>query len=328
VTAPSQESRPQQSASEALEAHVNGNRMASTFHLVGLDFAQRQAEEIDRLRLLLSEKESINAAPQGTEGYGLCDDNLGNVPAVAAPSSGDKRQQFTCPKCGHVGADSPGRLPLCDRCDYKVRMLPSHNGRILAPRTDAIAKWQEHVTVDDYNRMVDHARELEAELSVTPSHGGERLYTEAQVREACERAIAPILEKLNSMPSASGGSSEPRGGPWNVGDQQEPDGYVVLIKDAGSAKRGYWLSHAYVDRSFADRGAEACKGEVMPIYFAQSSASIPQDTADTLRDLIDYACAFVPLTWEGRQTHQEIMKRGLQLLAAIDASESRTKETR
>jgi hypothetical protein len=208
VTAPSQESRPQQSASEALEAHVNGNRMASTFHLVGLDFAQRQAEEIDRLRLLLSEKESINAAPQGTEGYGLCDDNLGNVPAVAAPSSGDKRQQFTCPKCGHVGADSPGRLPLCDRCDYKVRMLPSHNGRILAPRTDAIAKWQEHVTVDDYNRMVDHARELEAELSVTPSHGGERLYTEAQVREACERAIAPILEKLNSMPSATAPRSD------------------------------------------------------------------------------------------------------------------------
>jgi hypothetical protein len=51
-------SRPQQSASEALEAHVNGNRMASTFHLVGLDFAQRQAEEIDRLRLLLSEMAS------------------------------------------------------------------------------------------------------------------------------------------------------------------------------------------------------------------------------------------------------------------------------
>jgi hypothetical protein len=161
--------------------------------------------------------------------------------------------------------------------------------------------------------------------SLTPSHGGERLYTEAQVREACERAIAPILEKLNSMPSASGESSEPRGGPWNVGDQQEPDGYVVLIKDAGSAKRGYWLSHAYVERSFADREAEACKGEVMPIYFAPFTASIPQDAADTLRDLIDYARAFVPLTWEGRKTHQDIMKRGLQLLAAIGASESKAR---
>jgi hypothetical protein len=68
-------------------------------------------------------------------------------------------------------------------------MLPSHNGRILAPRTDAIAKWQEHVTVDDYNRMVDNARELEAELSVTPSHGGQRkledMPTDAVIKAIC-----------------------------------------------------------------------------------------------------------------------------------------------
>jgi hypothetical protein len=133
--------------------------------------AARAYAEAEEARIALSEKESINAAPQGTEGYGLCDDNLGNVPAVAAPSSGDKQQQFTCPKCGHIGAGPESRLPLCDRCDYRVRMLPSHNGRIFAPRTNAIAKWQEHVTVDDYNRMVDHARELEAELAtLAPSH--------------------------------------------------------------------------------------------------------------------------------------------------------------
>jgi hypothetical protein len=79
-------SRPQQSASEALEAHVNGNRMASTFHLVGLDFAQRQAEEIDRLRLLLSEIQRV-----GTIGHVHPEVEIGR--ALATALSGDKPQE-------------------------------------------------------------------------------------------------------------------------------------------------------------------------------------------------------------------------------------------
>jgi hypothetical protein len=39
-------------------------------------------------------------------------------------------RQFTCPKCGVIGAGHPQHLPLCHLCDYKVQMLPSHNGVI------------------------------------------------------------------------------------------------------------------------------------------------------------------------------------------------------
>lgn len=42
-------------------------------------------------------------------------------------------QQYTCPKCSHIGACSVGlkQGPLCDQCDYKVRMMKSHNGVIM-----------------------------------------------------------------------------------------------------------------------------------------------------------------------------------------------------
>jgi hypothetical protein len=208
--------------------------------------------------------------------------------------------------------------------------------RELAESRQMHAELQREIEKMAANTFRSHAAPVAADPQPLPGTACKAIYDEAIAVAQREKPLGSSADWISTAlvhvyaagqrsitRSASGGSSEPRGGPWNVGDQQEPDGYVVLIKDAGSAKRGYWLSHAYVDRSFADRGAEACKGEVMPIYFAQSSASIPQDTADTLRDLIDYACAFVPLTWEGRQTHQEIMKRGLQLLAAIDASESK-----
>lgn len=44
--------------------------------------------------------------------------------------------------------------------------MSSHDKNFPAdtPRTNKVAKWQEHVTVDDYNGMVDFARQLEREL--------------------------------------------------------------------------------------------------------------------------------------------------------------------
>jgi hypothetical protein len=44
---------------------------------------------------------------------------------------GEWLQQFTCPSCGQIGADSPFYMPLCHVCGFKVQMKPSHNGRIL-----------------------------------------------------------------------------------------------------------------------------------------------------------------------------------------------------
>ena len=40
--------------------------------------------------------------------------------------------QYTCPKCGTVGAHSKNLdPPKCHRCQYEVIMLPSRNGRII-----------------------------------------------------------------------------------------------------------------------------------------------------------------------------------------------------
>jgi len=52
-----------------------------------------------------------------------------------------ERQQFTCPKCGDVGASEYSthyveqnefgvKRPLCCHCNYIVEMLPSHNETI------------------------------------------------------------------------------------------------------------------------------------------------------------------------------------------------------
>ena len=44
----------------------------------------------------------------------------------------EKMQQYTCPECSQGGAhwaDSPA--PLCHKCDYKVTMKKSHNGKII-----------------------------------------------------------------------------------------------------------------------------------------------------------------------------------------------------
>lgn len=42
--------------------------------------------------------------------------------------------QYTCPKCGAIGANPSDMQPLCHVCDFKVFMLPSHNGKIIRPR--------------------------------------------------------------------------------------------------------------------------------------------------------------------------------------------------
>ena len=40
-------------------------------------------------------------------------------------------QQYTCPKCGCVGAHPREmKKPFCHRCGYKIEMKPSHNGVI------------------------------------------------------------------------------------------------------------------------------------------------------------------------------------------------------
>lgn len=44
-----------------------------------------------------------------------------------------KMQQYTCPKCGMIGANITDLYgpPLCHVCNYQVEMKPSQNGKII-----------------------------------------------------------------------------------------------------------------------------------------------------------------------------------------------------
>ena len=43
--------------------------------------------------------------------------------------------QYTCPKCGQIGAHpTRAKAPLCHKCDYKVTMKPSNNGKIIGEK--------------------------------------------------------------------------------------------------------------------------------------------------------------------------------------------------
>ena len=44
----------------------------------------------------------------------------------------NKMIRYTCPKCGAIGAHYIDmKCPLCHKCDYKVEMKPSRNGKII-----------------------------------------------------------------------------------------------------------------------------------------------------------------------------------------------------
>ena len=43
----------------------------------------------------------------------------------------DKMIQYTCPNCNSSGANSQLMEPLCHKCDYKIHMKPSINGKII-----------------------------------------------------------------------------------------------------------------------------------------------------------------------------------------------------
>jgi hypothetical protein len=124
--------------------------------------------------LLLSEKESINAAPQGTEGYGLCDDNLGNVPAVAAPSSGDKPSQSPY---------SLGYNELVERVVQLERELAEANR--------------------DVTNLHECLRQAALQEDLTPSHGGERLDP-----VAVQEAWAKLDENMKALQSATAPRSD------------------------------------------------------------------------------------------------------------------------
>lgn len=106
-------------AVEELERHMESNRRAATFAVVGLDFAQRQAEEIDRLRNAAAQAPvsvSLGGAPQATampvDGREGSDPRRSNVPedarpeppAAAAPGPFDHTFPEVCPGCGRTAS--------------------------------------------------------------------------------------------------------------------------------------------------------------------------------------------------------------------------------
>lgn len=54
----------------------------------------------------------------------------------------------------------------------------------------------------------------------------------------------------------------------------EPDGWVVVIKDKG-APRGYWFVGAYTVKEWAEKDLHRNKGaELVAIYFGESHAPV------------------------------------------------------
>lgn len=51
---------------------------------------------------------------------------------TSAPIHPDSEMcQYTCPVCGHIGGNSVNREPFCDKCEYRVLMKKSNNGKII-----------------------------------------------------------------------------------------------------------------------------------------------------------------------------------------------------
>jgi hypothetical protein len=157
----------------------------------------RLVEEAVLARLIPSETESINAAPQGTEGYGLCDDNLGNVPAAAAPFSTDKQDEGRCDICKaeidefNAGVEAwRAGVAFHDLPDMPMdqngvgwvwaawngkTFAPSHGGERLTPDWCMDAFWRanpgRNATVPSLY-LLDFAREVLRVHGVTPSSSG------------------------------------------------------------------------------------------------------------------------------------------------------------
>jgi hypothetical protein len=163
--------------------------------------AARAYAEAEEARIALSEKESINAAPQGTEGYGLCDDNLGNVPAVAAPSSGDKTQQSVGEHdtdC-NLKRDDHQRLEGCN-CSLRVLAVV----RLAAEGSDwkrdsgeSLASWVQRRLARSH--VATNSRALEDAAMLAESYGLSHLWVDGPIGVQ----LAEDLRAMKALRSAS-----------------------------------------------------------------------------------------------------------------------------
>jgi len=62
------------------------------------------------------------------------------------------RQQYTCPECGTSGVGSPHIQYVCHICDYRIVMLPSHNGKILTNKGNNEMKPFEYIVVREQEK--------------------------------------------------------------------------------------------------------------------------------------------------------------------------------
>ena len=76
------------------------------------------------------------------------------------------------------------------------------------PRTNAVAKWQEHVTVTDYNNMVDFARRLERELRHKAVEAADSAYKTLKASNATARTAGGFIAET----PVCGPNNEPASG--------------------------------------------------------------------------------------------------------------------
>jgi len=65
--------------------------------------------------------------------------------------------QFTCPVCGIIGATwkkYSNIAPFCHKCDSKVKMERSHNGKILHPASIEFAIFSSRFVINNWNLIL------------------------------------------------------------------------------------------------------------------------------------------------------------------------------
>jgi len=104
-----------------------------------------------------------------------------------------KMQQYTCPECGTCGASrTSSQPPLCHKCDYKVTMMKSCNGKII------VEKSKEDITTEA-REFIAGVMSYEYENYIMEHLAGDFAYNLSRMLKARDKRYKDLISSLNSI---------------------------------------------------------------------------------------------------------------------------------
>jgi len=104
-----------------------------------------------------------------------------------------KMQQFTCPECGTCGANRASLPPpLCHKCDYKVTMMKSRNGKII------VEKSKEDITTEARGFLAD-IMSYEYQDYIMYNLAGDFAYNLSRMLKARDKRYEELVSSLDSI---------------------------------------------------------------------------------------------------------------------------------